>query len=228
MKILTQFLALSLVLGLAGCIKDDYVDDYVMPEVRITNPIDSIQANTTYQFEAVYFNNVGAQTVATTMWTSSDTSLLVIDNTGLAYAKMEGNVTVTASTMQDGEMVSAAHELAVSLAPVVQPVIITRTGTVETTSTYALFGDFTLTDNDGELSLSLASNYNASTALPGLYVYLSNNPNSSADAYEIGAVTVFNGEHSYNLPNTLGIYDYQYLLYFCKPFNVKVGVGTIN
>ena len=91
-----------------------------------------------------------------------------------------------------------------------------------------LAGDFTLTDDNGDLTLSLAENYVASSNLPGLYVYLSNNPNSSANAYEIGAVTVFNGAHTYDLPDTIGIYDYQYLLYYCKPFSAKVGVGTIN
>jgi len=75
--------------------------------------------------------------------------------------------------------------------------------------------------------LDIAGNYEASTALPGLYVYLSNNPNSTSGSYEIGEVTVFNGAHSYTLPSSVDISDYKYILYWFKPFNVKVGDSTI-
>ncbi|MEM9549152.1 MAG: hypothetical protein AAGA77_24405, partial [Bacteroidota bacterium] len=63
--------------------------------------------------------------------------------------------------------------------------------------------------------------------LPGLYVYLTNNRNTTANALEIGAVEVFNGAHTYTVED-VGINDYKFLLYFCKPFNVKVGDGEIN
>ena len=69
-------------------------------------------------------------------------------------------------------------------------------GIIQTTSNYNLTGSFTYEVVDGRLVLFLGNNYKASTSLPGLYVYLSNNPNSTAEAYEIGAVTVFEGEHS--------------------------------
>ena len=69
-------------------------------------------------------------------------------------------------------------------------------GIIQTTSNYNLTGSFTYEVVDGRLVLFLGNNYKASTSLSGLYVYLSNNPNSTAEAYEIGAVTVFEGEHS--------------------------------
>jgi hypothetical protein len=78
------------------------------------------------------------------------------------------------------------------------------------------------------LRLSLGDDYKASTSLPGLYIYLGNNPNSIADAYEIGAVTVFQGAHFYDLPESIGLYDNSYILYWCKPFGVKVGEGKIQ
>jgi len=49
-----------------------------------------------------------------------------------------------------------------------------------------------------------------------------------ADAYEIGPVTVFQGAHFYDLPSTISIFDYSYILYWCKPFEVKVGEGQIQ
>lgn len=77
------------------------------------------------------------------------------------------------------------------------------------------------------LDVSIKNNYRASTSLPGLYVYLSNNPNSINGAKEIGRVRIFNGAHNYQISNT-GINDYKYILYWCKPFSVKVGHGEIN
>ena len=92
-----------------------------------------------------------------------------------------------------------------------------------------LEGSYVLKVQDnGVLRLSLGDDYKASTSLPGLYIYLGNNPNSIADAYEIGAVTVFQGAHFYDLPESIGLYDNSYILYWCKPFGVKVGEGKIQ
>ena len=95
-------------------------------------------------------------------------------------------------------------------------------------SSYLLKGSYTLEPLDaGGVKLSLGEDYEADTSLPGLYIYLGNNPNSTADAFEIGPVTTFDGAHFYDLP-TIGIYDYNYVLYWCKPFGVKVGEGQIK
>jgi hypothetical protein len=102
-----------------------------------------------------------------------------------------------------------------------------KSGTIQTTSSYALEGDFKLKKNGDNLILEFYEDYEASTALPGLYVYLSNNRNSIANAFEISAVETFSGAHSYSIEN-VGINDYKFLVYFCKPFNVKVGDGEIN
>ena len=100
-------------------------------------------------------------------------------------------------------------------------------GTIVSTSSYKLEGDFSLSETNGTLTLSFVDNYEASSALPGLYVYLTNNPNSINDALEIGKVEVFKGAHSYEIDNT-SITAFDYVLYFCKPFRVKVGDGKIN
>ncbi|MDA0794364.1 MAG: DM13 domain-containing protein [Bacteroidetes bacterium] len=95
-------------------------------------------------------------------------------------------------------------------------------GNLVTKSGYTLEGGFTLSITETGLQLSLGEDYKASTTLPGLYVYLSNNKNTTSQAYEIGPVKVFTGSHSYDLPSSIGLMDYQYILYWCKPFNVKV------
>jgi len=84
-----------------------------------------------------------------------------------------------------------------------------------------------LDEIDGGVALNIADNYKTTSALPGFYVYLTNNPNSINDAVEIGEVTIFEGAHSYEILG-VGLTDYDYVLYFCKPFRVKVGDGKIE
>ncbi len=211
---------------LSSCIKDDILFDTVDPVIRITNPIDTIEINTNFQFEFNYLNNVGQPETVTAVWSSSDPSIINISNTGLAEALAEGSATLRV-TYNDGEN-DITDELTIVVGNTTVVTAPTdRTGTIAPTSFYELEGDFTLSANGADLVLAFDENYKASSALPGLYVYLSNNPNSVAGAYEIGKVEVFSGAHQYDIPNTM-LQEYSHLVYFCKPFNVKVGDGTIN
>jgi len=216
-----------ILLGLNGCIGDDIIEDRVDPEVRILNAIDTIEVNTEYQFEATYFDNVGQEATNSIEWSSSNENIISITSEGLATAQELGNVILSAeATSNDGEQVKTERMVIVGNSTVVSST--DRTGSLQTTSSYALVGDFTLEEDNGVLKLSFEDNYNASTALPGLYVYLTNNPNTTSGAFEIGKVEAFSGVHTYELPNTIGIMDYEYVLYFCKPFNVKVGDGQFD
>ena len=96
-------------------------------------------------------------------------------------------------------------------------------GQIRSTSSYLLEGNFRYEFDGQNIVLSLGENYRADTALPGLYVYLTNNPTTPSGGYEIGKVTVFEGAHQYNLPASIALMDYKYILYWCKPFSVKVG-----
>ena len=100
-------------------------------------------------------------------------------------------------------------------------------GQIRTTSSYTLEGNFRYEHNGTQIILSIDDSYRASSSLPGLYLYLTNNPNSPEDGFEVGAVSVFSGAHSYALPASIGLMDYKYLLYWCKPFRVKVGDAQI-
>lgn len=227
MKNYFYFLVFILASTLTSCIGDDIINDRVDPVVRITNPIDTIEINTSYQFQASYFNNVGQMESTNLSWASSDESTISIDGNGNATANQIGNSMISVEAMtSDGDIVREEQLLTVGNSTVVTSN--ERSGTLQTTSSYALGGDFVLKEDGGSLVLSFAENYNASTALPGLYIYLTNNPNTTSGALELGKVTTFSGVHSYDIPNTVALMDYEYVLYFCKPFNVKVGDGQFT
>ena len=179
-----------------------------------------------------YFNYVGKEIENPNVsWSSSDPNVLAITEDGLATGIEHGTATVTATliTTEENLTITNTDEVKVSMATLTES--IEFIGTIVSTSNYELGGSYVLKVHEDEndiLRLSLGDDYVASTSLPGLYVYLGNNPNSVADAFEIGAVTVFQGAHFYNLPSTISIYDYSYILYWCKPFDVKVGEGQIK
>lgn len=212
---------------LTACIGTDYIMDLIDPELRFTIKLDVLGIGDSYQFRAVFFDNVGDAQTVPLEWMSSDTAVAEVTQDGTVTGKMLGNTVISARYSGEDTMLTVSHMLEVDEETVLP--VSERSGTVETTSSYELFGDFTLTEEEnGTLTLAFAENYTASTALPGLFVYLSNNPSTTNGAYEIGEVLVFSGAHSYSLPATIGLNDYQYVLYFCKPFNVKVGDGRIN
>ena len=196
------------------------------PTITITNAITQITAETNYQLELAFQDAVGNPAdVPNSNWTSSNESLLQVDETGTLQAIAAGTVTLTVSVQVSNTLISAQSVINI-IAPAVE-MVTSFSGEVVSKSSYTLEGSFTLSSGNDGLVLSLDENYKASTALPGLYIYLSNNANTTAGAYEIGAVTVFNGAHSYNLPNSIELMDYKYILYWCKPFNVKVGEAKI-
>ena len=308
------------------CIGEDFVDDYVDPNLRITNAIISIREGLSYQFEALFFDESGREVNNPTLeWSAIPPTAVEIQPDGTLKALEAGNVLLTVSTIGlQGNTIEASFSFEIT-PKVVSEVTTTTTevststndtassttdtsttttdtattstdnattttdssttttdtattttdtststtdtassttdtssatdsnndnsedseeneeeeeeeeedgivvapqffeGQIRTTSSYTLEGNFRYEHNGTQIILSLDDTYRASSSLPGLYLYLTNNPNSPEDGYEVGAVSVFSGEHSYTLPASIGLMDYKYLLYWCKPFRVKVG-----
>lgn len=222
------FPLLLLVALLQGCIGDDVIFDTVPERVGITNPIDSVALNTTFQFNASYFNAVGLAEAQTIEWSSSDPAVLDISDTGLASALTVGTVELTARVAISGKDPVEDKIMVVVATEVTEPVEVDRTGTLRTTSSYDLSGSFVLSKENDKLILNFSADYIADQGLPGLYIYLTNNPNSNIGALEIGMVEVFSGTHSYELPAGTEMNGFSHVLYFCKPFGVKVGDGEFD
>jgi hypothetical protein len=227
-NILGVFLTISLLCS--GCVGNDFIDDRVEERLSFDNPISEIQVNDTYQLNVTFFNNVGQPESANVQWTSSNPTVATISNSGLLTAFSEGETTIRASVvLEDGTEIQEEQSITVTTEPVDPHEPITKSGIIVTTSSYTLTGNFTLAEilDSDHLDLQIDDSYQASTSLPGLYLYLTNNPNSISGALELGPVQIFSGAHSYEISNT-GINEYKYLLYWCKPFSVKVGEGEIN
>ncbi len=222
------FPLLLFLLPLAGCIGDDLVYDTVDPVIRITGSVDTLTVGSMHQFQFRYFNNIGVEEpVSHAAWLSTAPEIIAIDQTGLATALQAGEARIEVHFTPPGG-VAIADSVRV-VAGDTTSAATERRGTIRTTSSYQLEGDFTLrAATAGGLELALADNFRASTSLPGLYLYLTNNPNTTQGGLEVGMVQVFSGAHTIAIPGNVGLNDYKYLLYYCKPFNVKVGDGEIK
>ena len=199
----------------------------VTPTLQISNGIAQITVGTEYLFEIQFTDELGMETLPdTVLWESSNSEVLSVDENGTLTAVSAGTASVTVSTLVSNTLILYTNSIQV-VNPVMVSTVTSYTGIVETTSSYQLEGTFTLAVVGEQLILSVGSDYKASTALPGLYIYLSNNNNTISQALELGAVTVFQGAHEYILPSHVELIDYQYILYWCKPFNVKVGHAKI-
>lgn len=227
-KIIFPLVFITFLFG--GCIGDDIIYDTVPESLRIINPLDTLAVGDTYTFNLLFTNNVGLEESREASWSSSDPGVLLIDNLGVATGMSKGQATVTATVeLADQSPLSVSRLIVVDEETVEQePGDDTRQGTIRTTSNYVLKGSFQLQKNGTNLLVEIFEDYEATSALPGLYVYLTNNPNTTQGALEIGAVDVFKGAHSYTIGGDIPLNQYTYLLYYCKPFNVKVGDGEIG
>ena len=222
MKFLIYFF--PIVLLLSGCIGDDIINDTVDPELRIMNPIDSLTVGQSHQFDATYFNNIGLEETVDIVWNSSDLEVLNVEDNGLATGIKSGSVMVSAEaeSLKEEFLLTVTEETVINDEPANE-----RSGIIQTTSFYTLEGNFTMRAEGNDLILEIDESYRASSGLPGLYLYLTNNPNSVNGAFEVGEVEVFSGAHSYTISG-VGLNDHSHLLYFCKPFAVKVGDGEFE
>ena len=93
-KLILMLLALS-ALAL-GCVEDDFLEDFVEPEIRISGPDSSLEVDETFQFTYRYFNNIGQRddNVPVT-WTSQNPDIMSINSDGLATALTGGTTTIT-------------------------------------------------------------------------------------------------------------------------------------
>lgn len=220
------FFLLVMVL-MSACIGDDFVDDAVEPELRITSNIQSIKVGEQFQFDATFLNNVGQVENVQVQWTSDDDNILSINNEGLATAHSAGSAEIKVSVDFENGVYEDSATIEVGEETIQEDVI--RSGIIQVTSNYVLRGNFSMQEVDDQLVLSIDDTYRASSGLPGLYIYLTNNPSTTAGAYEIGEVTVFDGAHEFIIEDqSIGINDFDYILYFCKPFNVKIGDGQFE
>lgn len=209
-------------MALASCIGTDIVNDRVDESLVISTRITAIKVGETVTYEAMYFNSVGDPEPATIQWSSADNTVIAINELGEATALRTGN-TVIMATFQ-----GLTDELEVEAGDETVEEATERKADLATTSSYPLSGTAIVRREDGKLFLDLLDDFSTTSDLPGLYVYLTNNTSNVSQAIEIGKVAKFSGSQTYEIPGNPGLFDFNFVLFYCKPFSVPVGDGKLE
>ena len=227
MKYLLCFIICPILI-LSGCIGDDIIFDSVEETLRIENVVDTLAIGDSHQLEARFTNNIGEIEQPPIDWSTSNPEIISIASDGTITGVARGNAQIYAEVaLPENRLIRDTLNITVADQTTFADEITRRQGIIQTTTFYVLEGDFEITQENGFVDIEFDENYEASSSLPGLYIYMTNNPNTINGAYEIGEVTVFSGAHSYRVEG-VDLNDYDYLLYYCKPFSVKVGDGKIE
>jgi hypothetical protein len=187
------FLIVSLLL-LLSCVGEDLVNDYVDPDLRISNAILSISEGFQYQFKARFFDESGTKVENPTLvWRVDPPSAVSIMQDGTIQAITAGQATVivqttglqgniiearttftitavanTETTTTETSTMTTGTETSTMTGVVIAPQFFE--GEIRSTSSYVLEGKFRYEHDGTRITLSLDSSYRASTSLPGLFI----------------------------------------------------------
>ena len=189
-------------------------------ELRIVVQTQSMEVGTQFQFEAQFFDRSGEMDPTVVAdWASSDPDIISINQNGLARALVLGEATISASAngKTSSVLVSVFSDLTQT----------TRSGSLEGRG-YNISGSFTLQVEDDQLILSF-EDASIDPNAPGPYFYLSNQEGSVTGGVNLGKSQ--DGTFSINVsevaPETT-INSYDYVIVWCEPFNVTLGLGPLS
>lgn len=172
------------------------------------------------------------------IWTSSDTSILEIDENGNIAPIEKGSVTVTATVANDftdkDEDISASINIEVSeetvvvIAPEPEPqATIVAMGSFLGLTGYSAAGGFEIAEEAETSTVQFTPNFDTGS-VPDLVLYLSNSIQTNAGALLISDKVSNSGAQIFTLPEGANQLDYQYVLLYCRAFNVPVGFAKIE
>lgn len=208
--------------GVNNTVKLEVSDDPVMldPILRMVQFAQFLTEEDEFTFRADYYDENGlVDEDAAITWSSSDGSILSVDENGLAVAHGPG----TAAIRADFQNTSASMEITIEAANNNAE----RSGSLMGTG-YSIEGDFTLSENeDGDLILTIT---NYSPDGPGPYFYLTNQSSNVANGLSLGDART-SGDITINvsdIDSSVELNTYNFLMIWCEPFSVRLGFGEFD
>lgn len=189
-------------------------------QIVSANDASVINPGETLQLSGATLNAAGDVIEGNTIsWSSSNEDVATVDEDGLVTGITDGSVRISASAAGVTGFVDLFIGDASSLS---------RTGMFEGLNGYRASGEVTLMVNDdGNLTMVLADNFSAQDG-PGLYFYLSNSRNNVSGGIEIGAVRSVTGGDTYDVPEGVGLNNFNHVVLYCKPFGVGFGTAQLD
>lgn len=187
--------------------------------VDINVPQNTVQVGATIQFSATVRNaSNGVIQGKNISWQSSNTAVLSINNSGLATAASAGTAQITATA--DG-ISSVPVTITVNAAGNAS-----RSGNFQGNSGYNVSGKATL--EPGKLSFD--GSFRSANG-PGLRVYLAKTAPAvltSSNSVKLGNLKSTSGAQDYEVPASVGLKDFDFVVIYCEPFNVPFGFAKLD
>lgn len=177
-------------------------------------------ASATLQAKAFNSNNQEINGAAI-VWSSSNTSVISVSPGGVLNALSSGTAAITATADGVGSLPANIQ--------VLPPGGMSRSGVFSGNSGYTVKGTATLQQSATALTLTLGSDFMASNG-PMLGVYLAKNASgglSAQNSLKLGNLTANNGMQTYAVPAGVGLTDYDYVVIYCIPFNIRFGTASL-
>lgn len=188
--------------------------------IIITGSRNNLNTGDTLMLKADAYNFNGNKIDNITFnWNSSNNSVLTVNSTGTVKAISAGSAFVTATA---NNISSSPYQISVTGN--------VRTGSFEKNPAqdHVVSGKAFLKENfDGTLTLEFDSAF-ASSGGPDVRVYLSVNQSITGNSFEVGTLKSTSGKQLYDIPSSVNINDYDWVLIHCVPFNITFGWAKLN
>ncbi len=188
----------------------------LLATVNITPAIiQEVSLNSQTNFSAVGKNLAGNTIPGLTfLWSSSNSNIASISNTGVLTALQYGTVDITAAA---NSITSAATSVQ----------IVRRANFFSGGST----GSIRLKIENGDLKIATSSDFSVQNGHPDLRLYLTNNPSTNAGAVQIAPLTTAgrnSGAYTWLVPSGINITQYRYALVWCAAFGGVYGLADFG
>lgn len=198
-------------------------NENAVARVEISAAQTALNVEAALQFSAKAFNGKDVEVVGqATTWESTDPNVLTVNSDGLATGKNAGAASVTATIAGVKSLPYAVQVLPLGGA--------SRMGTFVSSNGYSTKGTATLQQTAQALRLLLGSDFHASNG-PKLGVYLAKTASGALNAQNslsLGNLTQNDGAQEYAVPAGVSLQDYDYVVIYCIPFNVRFGSAKLG
>lgn len=198
-------------------------DDQSVARVEIQNAPASLVVGASAALTAKAFNAANQELNGLAFsWASSDPAVLQIDAGGQITGLSAGTASITATANGVGSLPATVQVLPAGG--------LTRTGQFSGNSGYSVKGTATLEQTTSGLRLLLANDFMASNG-PMLGVYLARTASgglNSQNSLKLANLTANTGAQEYAVPPGVGLQDYDYVVIYCIPFNVRFGTAMLS
>lgn len=188
----------------------------------ITNLEGSLMPGETRTLQARVLNGLGQPVGNIAIsWQSSNTSVATIDQAGNLVAIAVGSTQIVAQTVTL-QSIPLAVEVAAATS--------SRTGNFSSNGGYSVSGTASLIQNGSALELSFGDDFMASNG-PMLGVFLAKNASGSltgSNSVKVATLMGNSGAQRYQVPSGVEINDYNYVVIYCIPFNVRFGTAFLK